>query len=182
MKKLLILSITLTAICSAQGQTIKGSIRPGNATNKIEVMFLPNYNPTATEYVNYLSISIAIPTANATGVTASISTAGTIFSNINLVPALPASYTQGNEKIFSWIANNLNNTPMNWTSGNPFVGATITLTGIAAGVPVRMVDFSNLEGGGTNGNTFFLVVTNVRDATDYSSNPAFFYSIPGTST
>lgn len=176
MKKVLIVMLALAVSLVGRSQLMLGSIQPGAAANRADIVFNPSQSPGGTEYVNYLSISIAIPDASSAGVTPTISTAGTPFSNMNLVQAVPFSYTQGTERIYSWIATNLTiTTPTVWTGGVPFVGATITFSGGSTSQKVRLVDFSNF-GGGTNGNTYFFVVTNLNDWTDYTN---YFYSIPG---
>ena len=183
MKKVLFLIAALSGFMVGKAQLMLGSIQPGAAVNQVDIMFSPDQSPGLTEYVNYLSISVAIPSGFTAG-TPTISTAGTPFSNMVMQPAVPLSYVTGGERIYSWIATNLTiTTPTVWVGGTPFKGATVTFNG-PGGSPsaqVKLVDFTNLNPpGGTNGNTYFFVVTNVNDWTDYTN---YFYAIPGpTST
>src|SRR4051812_35799580 len=107
MKTVLFVIAALTVSLVGKAQLMLGSIKPGSALNKADIMFSPSQSPGATEYVNYLSISIAIPNASATAVVPTISTAGTPFANMALAPAVPFSYTQGTEKVYSWVALNI---------------------------------------------------------------------------
>jgi len=157
---------------------IQGSILKGSASNSVDIKFLPNFNRNTGEYVNYLSISIAIDTGKAAGVTPSLSMNGT-FTGMSMTPGIPASYTAGAEKIFSWVYSS-GPTSMSWSNGTAFTGATITFTGGSDSTKVRLVDFTNYSPtGGANSNTYFLVVSNNNpyDLTNYSN---LFYSISGT--
>jgi hypothetical protein len=177
MKKIFILAAMVLSLTSPAQNFIQGSIQQGAAVNQVNILFLPNYTSAAGEYVNYLSISIAIPLSSAAGVTPSITMTGA-FTGMSLTPAIPFSYTAGSEKIFSWVYSTGPST-MSWTIGVPFTGATISFSGGLGTSKVRLVDFTNYSpSGGDNSNTYFLVVTNKSpfDVTNYSN---LFYSIAG---
>jgi hypothetical protein len=179
-KTLLWIAALVLSVTGLTQPTIKGSIQPGSGANEVEVSFLPNYTSAMGEYITYLSISVAIPTSLASGVSnPSITGIGNL-AGVTFVKATPFSYTTGTETIYSWISNNLTVQSMAWTNGTRFPGATIGFTGGNVSSKVRLVDFSNDFGGGY-GNTLFSVVTNVApfDVTDFSD---FFFSIPGINT
>jgi hypothetical protein len=181
-KKLIVIAAMLLSVIS-HSQKVKGSIRKGSASNKVDIVFLPDHTVAAgVEYVQTLSVSVAVPTAQATGLVPTITTAGTIFSSLSFTQAVPFSYTSGTETIYSWIVTNNTVFSMSWTAGDAFVGATITFTGGGSGSKVKLVDFTNLSGG-DNGNTFFGVGINVVpfDLTDYSGQ-FFAATDPGGST
>lgn len=177
MKKILLIPALLFAsiFCFAQ-RYIHGSIQQGAAANTVDILYKPNHNSSG-EYIDYISISIAIDTSRVSGMTPSISGVGN-FSAFTFTPATPFSYISGSEKVYSWIVINMSSFTMSWSNGTPFVGATITFTGGSDSAKVRMVDFSNV-GGGTNGNTLFVVNCTLSpyDLTDYSN---FFYATSGT--
>lgn len=163
----------------ASSQTVLGSVQKGSAANKVDVVYLPDHNSSGGEYVNYLSVSIAIPTALASGVVPTIASAGIFSPTISFSQATPFSYTSGTETIYSWTCSNNTSFAMSWSNGVSFVGATITLVGGSGNTPVRMVDGTNMTpSGGNNGNTFFNVGVNIApfDLTDYTN---FFFAIGG---
>jgi hypothetical protein len=176
MKKLLTgIAMMTVAIVGLSQPTIQGSIQQGAAANTVNILYLPDHDNTG-QYVNYLSISIAIPTAVATGVNPAIAGVGN-FAGLTFTKAIPFSYTLGSETIYSWICSNGTAIGMSWTNGNSFVGATISFAGGNVSSAVRLVDLSSL-GGGDNGNSFFAVGVNVApfDLTNYTAR---FFSIPG---
>jgi uncharacterized protein YjdB len=162
---------------AAELHYITGSVQQGASPNSVNVTFLPNFTSAADEYVNYLSISIAIPTASATGVTPTLSMTGP-FTGMTMVPGIPFSYTAGSETIWSWVYSTGPNT-MSWTKDVAFTGATISFTGGTGSSKVRMVDFTNFSPtGGANSNTYFLVVTN-KAPFDVTNTANLFYAIGG---
>ncbi len=188
-RQVMILTVMFISGAVYSQRYVQGTIQKGSSGNKVDVVYLPNHSTTG-EYVNYLSVSIAIPSAEAPGVAPTIATTG-IFSPLSFVPAVPFSYTTTvnsepggaapeNVTVYSWICSNATPFAMSWSNGVSFVGATITFTGGASTSKVRLIDFSNL-GGGTNGNTFFNVGVNLSpfDLTNYSD---FFFTIGGSST
>jgi len=178
MKKTLIVIVCLALTSASHSQTVKGSIQQGSSTNKVDIVYLPDHNSVAGEYVQALSVAVTIPTSMATGVVPVIQSTG-IFSPLVFLPAVPFTYTAGTETVYSWIVSNNTSFVMSWSTGVSFVGATITFNGGVNSSKVRLVDFSNLEvTGGGNGNSYFGVGVNVApfDLTDYS---VFFFPIGG---
>lgn len=180
MKRILISLLAVFAVMLCRAQVVRGSIQQGATADKFNIVYLPDHNSSVGEYVNYLSVSVAIPTSAASGVTASIASAGIFSPTISFSQSTPFSYTAGSETIYSWSSSNNTAFVMSWSSGVSFVGATVTLTGLPANTKVRLIDRSNLgSGGGDNGNTFFNVGVSVApfDLTDYTD---FFYAISGS--
>jgi uncharacterized protein YjdB len=170
-----ILMMLCASLVGLTQNLIQGSVQQGATPNSININFLPNYNSAAGEYVNYLSLSIAIPTASAAGVTPSLSMTGT-FTGMAMVPAIPFTYTAGSETIWSWVYSS-GPTSMTWAKDAAFTGATITLNGGTGSTLVKLVDFTNFTpSGGANSNTLFNIVTNKPpfDATNYAS---MFYAL-----
>jgi hypothetical protein len=183
MKKNLLMLIMVLAMVTARTQnTIQASIQPGAASNQVDIVFKPSalYTSAAGEYVNYLSLAIAFPTLSAGNVTPTITMKGP-FTGMSMVPAIPFSWTNAGETVFAWVYSSGPST-MSWTGNTPFVGATITFTGGASFEQIKLADFTNyIPSGGTNSNSYYLIVTNVSpyDATPYSD---LFYPIPGVNT
>lgn len=178
MKRVLLISALLISLAGAGQHYIQASIQQGVTSNSVNIMFLPNYTNAPTEVVNYLSLSIAIPTTSASGVVPDIVMTGP-FTGMAMEKGIPFSYTQGAMTIYSWVYKS-GVTPMSWTNGVPFSGATITFTGGTGSANVSLVDLTSCTpSGGANNNSFFLIVTNVSpyDVANYSN---LFYSIPGT--
>jgi hypothetical protein len=178
MKRVLLISALLISIAGAGQHYIQASIQQGSTANSVNIIFLPNYAPASNEYVNYLSLSIAIPTTMAAGVSPALSMTGP-FAGMNMNPAIPFLFTQGSYTVFSWVYGSGPAT-MNWTANTPFVGATITFTGGTGSANVSLVDLTTCNpSGGANSNAFYLIVTNVPpfDVANYSS---LFYSIGGS--
>jgi len=174
MKKILLILTLLISLAGAGQHYIQASIQQGSKANSVNIVFLPNYAPLANEYVNYLSLSVAIDTAFANGVTADILMTGP-FTGMKLVPAIPFSYTSGGYKIFSWLYST-GPSSMTWTANTEFIGATITFTGGTGSAKVSLIDLTNCSGG-DNSNSFYYIITNVGpyDVANYSN---LFYSIP----
>src|SRR5689334_17261509 len=114
MKKSLfsLLVVILVSLHSLAQPSIQGSIQQGASPNSVNITFLPNHNSSVGEYTNYISVSIAIPTASATGVIPTIAGVGN-FAPLTFTSA--GNYTAGTEKIFSWIAPNGTPFPMSWS-------------------------------------------------------------------
>lgn len=181
MKKNLLMLIMVIAVITGRTQnTIQASIQPGTAPSSVDILFKPNYNSGGTEYVNYLSLAIAIPTLEAGNVAPTIAMKGP-FTGMSLVPAIPFKWFNAGESVFAWVYSS-GPSSMSWSSGTPFIGATITFTGGNGAAQVRLADFTNYTPtGGTNSNSIYTIVTNVSpyDATPYSD---MFYSTPGVNT
>jgi hypothetical protein len=180
MKKILLMLITVTTVIAGWAQhTIQASLQPGSTSNSVDVLFKPNFASAGGEYVNYLSLAIAIPTLSAGNVTPAITMKGP-FTGMSLVPAIPFSWTAAGETVFAWVYSSGPST-MSWTT-TEFTGATITFTGGSGFEQVRLADFTNYTpSGGTNSNSYYLIVTNVSpfEATPFSD---LFYAIPGVNT
>src|SRR5689334_18982211 len=175
MKRILLISTVLISLTGAAQHYIQASIQQGSTTNSVNIMFLPNYTNAPTELVNYLSLSIAIPAASASGVVPSLTMTGP-FAGLHMVNAIPFSYLSGADSIYSWLYSS-GPASMNWTNGVQFAGATITFTGGTGSSKVKLVDFTN-KSGGANSNTLYVIVTNNPpfDVTNYSN---MFYPISG---
>jgi hypothetical protein len=174
MKRLLLiglLGLSIPKISETQN-LIQGSIQVGSANNKVEVVFLPNYS-TTSEFVNYLSISVAIPVSDTASPNPIIAGVGN-FSGLSFTSA--QGYVQADEKVYSWICVNPSSSNMSWSSGISFVGATITFGNTPS--QVKLVDFSSSDGGG-NGNSWFSLTTNQPpfDVTKYAD---IFYEVGGS--
>jgi hypothetical protein len=178
MKRVFLISTLLISLAGAGQHYIQASIQQGATANSVNIMFLPNYTNGPTEVVNYLSLAIAIPTASASGVNPDIVMTGP-FTGMQMEKGIPFSFTQGPMTVYSWLYKS-GVSPMSWTSGVPFAGATITFTGGTGSANVSLVDLTSCTlSGGANNNSFFLIVTNVSpfDVANYSN---LFYSIAGT--
>jgi hypothetical protein len=177
MKKIVLAIVLLISLKGAAQRYIQSSIQQGSTSNSADITFLPNYSSGATEYVNYLSLSIAIPTASAAGVVPALSMKGP-FTGMAMVPAIPFSYVScsGSETIYSWVYSS-GPSSMTWTAGIPFTGATVSFTGGTGSANIRLVDYAS-KGGGDNSNTLFVIVTNV-DPYDVANYSNLFYAIGG---
>jgi hypothetical protein len=178
MKRFFLISALLISLVGEGQHYIQASIQQGATSNSVNIVFLPNYAPAANESVNYLSLSIAIPTASAAGVTPALSMTGP-FAAISMNEAIPFSFTQGSYTIFSWVYRSGPAT-MSWAANTPFTGATINFTGGTGSANVSLIDLTNCNpSGGANTNAFYLIVTNVPpfDVANYST---LFYSIGGS--
>lgn len=168
---IVILLLSLTFFGLTQNH-MQGSIQRGSSKNKIDILFLPGRSNT-DEYVNYLSISVAVPLAeDISGAAPTIVGVGT-FASMNFTSI--AAVTVAKERIYSWISVNPGSTSMSWTKGVSFIGATITFGADLS--HAKLIDFSN-TGGGAYGNSYFSVITNIGtfDVTNYS---ALFFEITG---
>jgi hypothetical protein len=176
MKKTVIGMTMLIIALTSQSQTIQGSIEQGATPDKVNILYKPDHNSTVGEYVNYLSISVAVPLSVASGVSPTIAGVGN-FASLSFTQAVPFSYTFGTDKIYSWICSNGTPLTMSWTTGTAFTGATITFAGGNASSKVRLVDLTN-AGGGDNANSFFAVGVNISpfDLTNYAD---MFYTNAG---
>jgi hypothetical protein len=177
MKKIVLAIVLLISLKGAAQRYIQASIQQGATSNSADITFLPNYSSGASEYVNYLSLSISIPTASAAGVVPALSMKGP-FTGMSMVPAIPFSYVScsGTETVYSWVYSS-GPSAMSWTAGTPFTGATITFTGGTGSANIRLVDYAS-KGGGDNSNTLFLIITNV-DPFDVVNYTNMFYTIGG---
>ncbi len=177
MKKFQIM-ITLCLIAIAgQAQFIQGSVKKDSDPNKINIVFKPDFNSVAGEYVNFLQFSLAVPIASAKGVTASAVGVNS-FSNMGTL-AQGVQYTQGTERIFTWVFANPTPpiTPLQpWTKGVEFTGVVVRFSTPNATAVGKMVDFTHNDGGG-NYNTYFAIVTNTGDKSNYSN---LFYATSDT--
>src|ERR1044071_1049091 len=121
MKKfLLAITVLMFSLASQAQHFIHGSISK-NATDpaKINIVFKPTFTSAAGEYVNSLQFTLAIPVGVSAGVTATAVGVNT-FSNM-VFTAVPA-YTEGSERVYSWIFGNPAVVTQSWTSGVDFVG------------------------------------------------------------
>lgn len=156
--------------------SIQGSISKDAAANTVDVWFKPNYTSVAGEYINYFQMSVAIPAAGTAGLTAS-AVAVNAFQNMgNLIVDGP--YIEGPLIVFNFTyLNPAPPSPNNfvWTNGVDFIGVKVTFGGVNNRSLVQLVDFTNV-GGGANSNTFFGLLTNTGDKTNYAN---LFYTKPG---
>src|ERR1043166_1622161 len=146
MKKFLLAITLLMVLLTGHAQKyIHGSVQKNSDSTKIDIVFKPTFTSAAGEYVNSLQFTLAIPVAVSAGVTATAVGVNT-FSNM-IFTAVPA-YTEGSERIYSWIFGNPAVVTQSWTSGVDFVGVEVTFSTAAAiaGV-VKMVDFTTMGGG-----------------------------------
>ncbi len=179
MKKICIAVMGLWLTLSSKAQHIRGSLQRGTAITSVDILFRPTYNSDPGEYINYIQFSLAIPQALSVNVNAYITGVGN-FATLTFVQA--PQYTQGIERIYTWICNNPGATVMSWFTNTEFIGATVTFNGNpSASALVRMLDLTNTSGpgpggGGGNNNTFFSIVSSTGDVTDYAE---FFYDKPG---
>ena len=171
--------IAILFLCAAVGTAqryIQGSISRDATVNTVDIWFKANHNSVSGEYLNYFQMSVAIPAAGNGAVTATaIAING--FQDMGTL-LLDGPYTEGTEIVFNFIyLNPAPPTPNNfaWTSGVDFIGVKITFAGGPGPAQIKMVDFTN-AGGGINTNTFFGMLSNVEDKTNY---PNLFYQIPG---
>ena len=172
---LLCLFIFLSVAGSAQ-PSIRGSVSKDATPNIVDVWFKANYTNAPGEYINYFQISIAIPAAGNGSVMAS-AVAVNGFQDMGTL-LIDGPYTEGSERVFNF--GYLNPAPPSvnnfaWTSGLDFIGVKVTFSGGSGNAQVKMVDFTN-AGGGANTNSYYGIVTNTGDKTDYLN---LFYQIPG---
>jgi len=179
MKQIFVLITGLMLALGSQAQLIHGSIQPGaGGINRVDVLFRPTYTSGVGEVIQYVQFSLAIPSAVAGGVTASLVGVGN-FATLTFNQDAPYTYAPTGERVFTWVCINVAATPMSWTAGTQFIGATVTFSGNpSAAAQVRVVDYTNY-GGGTNSNTYFAIVSSIGDLTDYAS---LFYQNAGVST
>jgi uncharacterized protein YjdB len=173
-----ILMMLCASLVGLSQNYIKGSVQMGATPNSININFFPNYNSAAGEYVNYIGLSIALPTVSATGVTPTLTMTGP-FTGMSMTSAIPFNYTSGTETIYAWVYNS-GPSSMTWTQNVAFTGATITFTGGSSAAQVKLVDFTT-TGGGANSNSLFVLVTN-KAPFDVVNPASMFYSIAGKST
>ena len=155
---------------------IRGSVQKNIDPTKIDIVFRPNFTSVLAEYIHYFQFSLAIPVGISGGVTATAIGVNT-FSNMGTITQAP-QYTEGSERIFTWIFADPTPATQSWTNGVDFTGIQVTFSTTAAAAVGKMVDFTNIGGGG-NANTYFAINSTRGDVTDY---PSLFYSIPGQST
>ena len=169
-------------LCAAisQAQTIRGSISKDATINTADVWFRADYNNAAGEYINYFQLSVAIPAAGNSGVTAT-ALAVNNFQDMGTL-LLDGPYTEnngaGSEIVFNFgYLNPAPPSPNNffWNSGSDFIGVKISFTGGPFPAQIKLVDFTN-AGGGLNTNTFFGLLTNTGDKTNYAN---LFFQIAG---
>lgn len=159
--------------------SIQGTISKSGLVNTAEIWFKANHNSVAGEYLNYFQLSVAIPAAGNAAVNAT-AVAINNFQDMGTL-TLDGPYIEGAEKIFNFTFLNpapptVNN--YSWINGVDFIGVRVTFSGGAGNTAqVKLVDFTN-DGGGINTNTFFGMISNVEDKTNYAN---LFYPIPGLS-
>ena len=162
---------------SAQpGLYIQATISKDALVNTADIWFKANHNSVAGEYINYFQISVAIPAAGNAGVMAT-AVAVNGFQDMGTL-TLDGPYTEGSEIVFNFTFLNPAPPPVNnysWISGNDFIGLVVTFSGGAGNsAQIKLVDFTN-AGGGINTNTYFGLISNVFDKTNYAN---LYYSIP----
>ena len=175
MRKFLVAISILMISLASQAQLIRGSVKKNADPTKIDIVFKADYTSATGEYILYFQFSLAIPVGVSAGVTATAVGAGT-FSNFGTLSQGP-QYTEGSERIFTWIFATPAVAIQTWTSGVDFVGIVATFSSAAAATVGKMVDFTNIGGGG-NTNTYYAINSTVGDVTPYGD---FFFAIPGES-
>jgi hypothetical protein len=179
-KNLLSLIMVLVVMAGRTQHTIQASLQPGSTPNTVDIVFKPAFTSGAGEYVNYLSLAIAINALEAGNTNPTIVMKGP-FTGMSLVPAIPFKWNAAGEEVFAWVYSS-GPSAMSWTTNTPFIGATITFTGGSTAAQVRLADFTNYNpSGGTNSNSFYIIVTNTNpfEATPYSD---MFFATPGVNT
>lgn len=161
--------------------SIQASIKKGASPNAVDIAYLPNYNSDSGEYVNYLSISIAIADTASSGVNPTIAGVGN-FSSLSFTQAVPFSYVRASEKVYTWTCTNTSPLAMSWANGIAFTGVTITFSGHGPGAAqVKMLDLSQV-GGGDNASTYFAIGVNVPPSNVTNSGNIFYSIINGNNT
>ena len=166
---------TFTITVNETQPFIHGTVRKNVDPTKIDIVFQPTFTSTTGEYIFYMQFSLAIPVGLSGGVTATALGVNT-FSNMGTLVQSPP-YTEGSEQIFTWIFADPTPATQSWTNGVAFIGIEVTFSNAAAAAIGKMVDFTNIGGGG-NANTYFAINSTRSDLTDY---PALFHAIPGRS-
>src|SRR5262245_20797349 len=99
-KFLSVVAVTIVSFAS-QAQYIQGSSRLGADPNKVDLFFRSNYSSKPNEYILFLQFSIAVPKSVSEGLTAT-ATGANVFANMGNI-AEAYQYTEGNQRIFTWI-------------------------------------------------------------------------------
>lgn len=180
MKQIFVLITGLMLALGSHAQFMHASIQPSaGGINRVDVLFRPTYTSAPGEYVNYVQLSVAIPSAVSAGVVPSLVGVGNFATLVFVYDTNPYTYAPTGERVFTWVCLNPAVTAMSWTAGTQFIGATITFQGNpSAAAQVRVVDYTNY-GGGTNSNTYYAITSTAGDITDYAS---LFYQNAGVST
>lgn len=185
-----LLMLAVMYMYTVSGQNlIRGTIRPGGASNQVEVWLQPNFS-NSTEYLAQILMPIAFPasispypTLTAANVTLAPEFVSAFGSNYGVQVYAMANNTGNSEKYFTIAlvrggagASN----PQTWTSGSAFKVLTATFLSSSASTQIKLADYQDA---GSNGQgNFYAADGNSNYYYDFGDSRNNFYGIPGFST
>ena len=186
--RLVLISCFVLLVSISKGQLIKGSIRPGAASNQVEVWIMPTFD-NSTTYMAQILLPIAIPagvsplptltTANVTLDAGFISTFG---NNYAVTVYAMSNNTTNTEKYFSiaLVRNGAGNSnPQTWTHNVMYKVLTATFQGSSASAQVKLADYQD---GGVDGQGNFYAADASTYFYDFGNSANNFFSIAGQSS
>ncbi len=177
-----ILSLTWSQVSA---QSIRATIKPGTANSTVDIYIRPDFTDNA-QFLRNLILTVAIPTAQASGVTATITPAASGINSLNYVSEPVEVF--GTETVYAFNGT-ASNGSMTFTNGVEILAATITFSG---GIPrtsqIKLADYTGAisNTGATSNALFYAELNAFGDVTPASAGSGLsiddFYATPSQST
>jgi hypothetical protein len=178
----------MLSLVSVHGQLIQGTLKPGPATNQVEVWLKPNFdNNPGVHYLFQIGLPIAWsasapiqPTDISWTIDPSFSAA---FGNNYVVTRNPlATNTAGTEKYFNLVLVRGGagaSDPQTWNNGVEFKVLTVTFNSPSGspGAPVKLADYQD---GGSDGQGNFYTQNEINGYYVSSNSISNFYASAGS--
>jgi hypothetical protein len=184
MKTRILTLLLLLGFINVHGQLIQGTLKPGPATNQVEVWLRPDFDNINVHYLFQIGLPIAWSASapiQPTDISWTIDPTftATFGNNYTVTKNAIATNTAGTEKYFNLVLVRSASTPQTWNQGIEFKVLTVTFNS-PNGSPGGKVKLADYQDGGSDGQGNFYTQNESNIYYVSSNSISNFYASAGS--